>query len=59
MKLFKYSPLFLPLFTLVATTPLATAADQAMTPIVVTATRTAQTADETLAPVTVITKEDI
>lgn len=35
------------------------AADQEQEPIVVTATRVAQTVDETLAPVTVITREDL
>ncbi len=32
---------------------------QAADPVIVTATRTAQTADEVLAPVTVISREDI
>jgi len=59
MKFFRYPPLLLAPFTLVATTSPASAVDSSMTPIVVTATRTAQTADETLAPVTIITKEDI
>jgi vitamin B12 transporter len=45
--------------TLTAISPFATAAETAMKPIIVTATRTAETADETLAPVSVITREDI
>ncbi|MDP6530719.1 MAG: hypothetical protein QF375_02425, partial [Arenicellales bacterium] len=32
---------------------------QALEPVIVTATRTAQTADQVLAPVTVITRQDI
>ncbi|VFN02850.1 MAG: vitamin B12 transporter [Candidatus Kentron sp. G] len=39
--------------------PLPSVLASELDPIVVTATRTAQTADETLAPVTVITREDI
>ncbi|NOR50984.1 MAG: TonB-dependent receptor [Gammaproteobacteria bacterium] len=56
MKIYRYSPLLLPLIT---TTSPVVAADEAMASIIVTATRTAQTADETLAPVTIITKDDI
>jgi len=39
--------------------PAADDTPTAVTPVVVTATRTAQTADETVAPVTVITRDDI
>src|SRR2546423_15123188 len=45
-----------------ATTAFATsgrAEETSLNPLLVTATRTAQTVDETLAPVTVITREDI
>ncbi|HEB99199.1 MAG TPA: TonB-dependent vitamin B12 receptor [Thiotrichales bacterium] len=50
-----------PLSLLAAVTGLLSLPAQAenLEPIVITATRTAQTADETLAPVTVITREDM
>ncbi len=44
---------------LAGSSTLIQAADEAITPIVVTATRTAQSADETLASVTVITRAEI
>ncbi|HEY0635873.1 MAG TPA: TonB-dependent receptor [Gammaproteobacteria bacterium] len=53
-----HSPLFLAMLPLLATSAL-THAEETLTPVVVTATRTAQSADETLAAVTVVTREDI
>ncbi len=44
---------------LLGSSTLLHAADETMSPIVVTATRTAQSVDETLASVTVITRDDI
>lgn len=44
---------------LAVVTPVAMSADMVLNPILVTATRTAQTADETLAPVTVIDRGEI
>lgn len=44
---------------LVGSSTLTHAADEAITPIVITATRTAQSADETLTSVSVITREQI
>jgi len=55
MKFIQYPTLLLPLVA----TALPALATEEIAPIVVTATRTAQTADETLAPVSVITREDI
>jgi len=49
--------LFVCLFTIVSSTLLAETVQQS--PVIVTATRTAQTADESLASVTVITRKDI
>jgi vitamin B12 transporter len=46
-------------FAVAATANSAYAADKELPPVVVTATRTAQTVDETLASVTVITRADI
>lgn len=51
-------PKHLPLVAMLAT-PLAVAAEEVLPPVVVTATRTAQTVDETLASVTVIDRETI
>ncbi len=50
---------WLPVTALLFVSPSLYAADSPAEPIVVTATRTARTADETLASVTVITREDI
>ena len=50
---------WLPVTALLFVSPSLYAADNPAEPIVVTATRTARTADETLASVTVITREDI
>jgi vitamin B12 transporter len=44
---------------LLAASAIASAQEAALSPIVVTASRTAQTVDESLAPVSVITREDI
>ncbi|MCW9028196.1 MAG: TonB-dependent receptor [Kangiella sp.] len=44
---------------LLGSSTLIQAADEAISPLIVTATRTAQSADETLASVTVITREEI
>jgi len=54
MKFFKYSPLLLPRLSIV--TPIEA---EEISPIIVTATRTAQSADETLSSVTVIGREEI
>ncbi|SCZ50728.1 TonB-dependent receptor domain-containing protein [Thiohalomonas denitrificans] len=48
----------LPLAAMLAV-PMAIQAEESLSPVVVTATRTAQTVDETLASVTVITREEI
>lgn len=45
--------------TCAAMPPIVSAQEMTLDPVVVTASRTAQTADETLAPVTVITREQI
>lgn len=50
---------WLPVTALLFVSPTSFAADTAAEPVVVTATRTARTVDETLASVTVITREDI
>jgi len=50
---------WLPVTALLFASPCLHAADNPVEPIVVTATRTARTIDETLAAVTVITREDI
>lgn len=50
---------WLPVTALLFVSPILFAADNTAEPVVVTATRTARTADETLASVTVITREDI
>lgn len=50
---------WLPATALLFVSPTLSAADNAAEPVVVTATRTARTVDETLASVTVITREDI
>jgi len=52
------SPLFLAMLPLLGTASLSHADDN-LAPVVVTATRTAQSADEALASVTVITRDDI
>lgn len=44
---------------LAVASPVAMSADMVLNPILVTATRTAETADETLAPVSVIDRDDI
>jgi vitamin B12 transporter len=44
---------------LAAVAPAAMSADMALNPVLVTATRSAQTADQSLAPVSVITRKDI
>ncbi|MDH3355167.1 MAG: TonB-dependent receptor, partial [Chromatiales bacterium] len=54
MKFYRYSPLLLPLLS--TATPIVA---EEISPIIVTATRTAQSADEALVPVTVITSKDI
>lgn len=51
--------LFVCAVVLTVVPPFAIAADTAMKPIIITASRTAETVDETLAPVSVITREDI
>jgi len=43
----------------IATTPVSALAEETLKPVVVTATRTARSADETLASVSVITRKDI
>ena len=55
----KYSAWLAVLGTACAIIQISYAADRQQSPIIVTATRTAETADESLASVTVITREEI